>query len=303
MDVPAGNSLPNPYSDNAATNGQPTFPWRGHITCSPAPGYAGTVDKTAAAAAQVDVFFGTAAPSDFGAWNGDTISYSGPAEWSYRRMILHYAKLAVAAGGVDAFLIGSEMVALNAVRSSASAFPAVSKMVSLAADVKGIVGSGCKVGYAADWSEYANFRPDDGSNDLYFHLDPLWASASIDFVGVDNYMPLSDWRSGRLHLDAQAGAPPSSGPKLSDETTSALPRPTPETSQLHGVFVFAANSIFGLISQLPQRRSVPCQAMTSETVSTFGALDCSWSSETRKSALPMLPWRFSAMVWPKPSSR
>jgi hypothetical protein len=207
MDVPAGNSLPNPYSDNAATNGQPTFPWRGRVTCSPAPGYAGTVDKTAAAATQIDMFFGSAAPSDFGAWNGDTIPYSGSAEWSYRRFILHYAKLAVAAGGVDAFLIGSEMVALNAVRSSASSFPAVAKMVALAADVRAIVGAGCKVGYAADWSEYANLRPSDGSNDVYFHLDPLWASANIDFVGVDNYMPLSDWRSGRLHLDAEAGAP------------------------------------------------------------------------------------------------
>ncbi|CUA90595.1 Putative phage tail protein/GTA TIM-barrel-like domain [Chelatococcus sambhunathii] len=207
MDIPAGNGLTNPYSDNAAASGQPVFPWRGRITCSPAPGYAGTVDKTAAAASQIDAFFGAAAPSDFGAWNGDTIPYSGPNEWSYRRFILHYAKLAVAAGGVDAFLIGSEMVALNRVRSGASTFPAVSHMVALAADVRTIVGSSCKVGYAADWSEYANFRPDDGSNDVYFHLDPLWASANIDFVGVDNYMPLSDWRSGRLHLDAQAGVP------------------------------------------------------------------------------------------------
>lgn len=207
LDIPAGNSLPNPYSDNAATNGQAAFPWRGRITCSPAPGYVGTVDKTATASTQVDAFFGSAAPGDFGAWNGNTIPYSGLAEWSYRRMILHYAKLAVAAGGVDGFLIGSEMVALNAVRSSSSNFPAVSKMVTLAADVKGIVGSGCKVGYAANWDEYANYRPQDGSNDVYFHLDPLWSSTNIDFIGIDNYLPLSDWRSGTLHLDAQAGAP------------------------------------------------------------------------------------------------
>ena len=49
MDVPAGNDLPDPYSDHAAETGQPTFPWRGRITCSPAAGYAGSVDKTAAA--------------------------------------------------------------------------------------------------------------------------------------------------------------------------------------------------------------------------------------------------------------
>ncbi|MDD7908320.1 hypothetical protein PUV47_00170 [Pseudovibrio exalbescens] len=38
MDVPPGNTLPNPYSDNAAETGQPAFPWRGRITCSPAAG-------------------------------------------------------------------------------------------------------------------------------------------------------------------------------------------------------------------------------------------------------------------------
>src|SRR5690606_16805104 len=36
MDVPPGNTLPNPYSNNAAEAGQPAFPWRGRITCSPA---------------------------------------------------------------------------------------------------------------------------------------------------------------------------------------------------------------------------------------------------------------------------
>ncbi len=29
LDVPPGNTKPNPYSANAATSGQPTFPWRG----------------------------------------------------------------------------------------------------------------------------------------------------------------------------------------------------------------------------------------------------------------------------------
>ncbi|RJF70862.1 baseplate multidomain protein megatron [Rhodopseudomonas palustris] len=200
MDVPPGNHLPNPYSDNAAGVGQPAFPWRGRITCSPAPGFAGTVDKTATASAQVAAFFGSAAASHFGPWSGDTIAYSGPSEWSYRRMVLHLAKLAVAAGGVDAFLIGSEMIGLTTIRSGAGSFPAVDRLVTLAADVKAIVG-GCKVGYAADWTEYANYRPRDGSNDVYFHLDPLWASSAIDFIGIDNYMPLSDWRDGD-HIDA-----------------------------------------------------------------------------------------------------
>lgn len=34
LDVAPGNTKPNLYSANAATSGQPTFPWRGRITCS-----------------------------------------------------------------------------------------------------------------------------------------------------------------------------------------------------------------------------------------------------------------------------
>ncbi len=59
--------------------------------------------------------------------------------------------------------------------------------------------------YAADWSEYFGHQPGDGSGDVYFHLDPLWADANIDAVAIDNYWPLSDWRDGTAHLDYAAG--------------------------------------------------------------------------------------------------
>jgi hypothetical protein len=202
MDVPAGNSKPNPYSDNASEAGQPAFPWRGRITCSPAAGYAGTVDKTAGAAAQVAALFGTATPAMFSVV-GETVTWTGPVgEWSLRRMILHYAHLCNAAGGVDAFLIGSEMPGLTTIRSGASTYPAVQAMRDLAAAVRSILGSGTKIGYAADWSEYFGHHPSDGSGDVFFHLDPLWADPNIDFIGIDNYMPLSDWRDGFDHADA-----------------------------------------------------------------------------------------------------
>jgi len=184
MDVPPGNSLPNPYSNNAATPGQPSFPWRGRITCSPAAGFAGTVDKTAAAATQVSSFFGAATPAQF-AVSGDTVSWTGPAgDWGLRRMILHYAHLCAVAGGVDAFLIGSEMRGLTTIRSGASTYPAVQAYRDLLADVRSILGSGTKIGYAADWSEYFGHQPGDGSGDVFFHLDPLWADPEIDFVGM-----------------------------------------------------------------------------------------------------------------------
>jgi hypothetical protein len=207
MDVPPGNTLPNPYSANAATPGQPAFPWRGRITCSPAAGFAGSVDKSSASATQVSALFGAAAPDNFNV-SGESVSFTGsPSDWGLRRMVLHYAHLCAAAGGVDAFLIGTEMPGLTTIRSGASTYPAVTAFKTLAADVSSILGAGTKIGYAADWSEYFGHHPQDGSGDVYFHLDPLWSDANIDFVGIDNYLPLSDWRDGFNHVDALEGWP------------------------------------------------------------------------------------------------
>lgn len=203
MDVAAGNALPDPYG--AAE--QSAYPWRGRITPSPAAGQFGAPDKTAAAETQIAVFFGAAAPAHFGA-SGGAPNYSGPSEWSYRRFVLHYAKLASLAGGVDAFIIGSELRSLTTARDSATTFPAVAALKALAADVRTMVGSATKLTYAADWSEYGGHRPQDGSNDVFFHLDALWADANIDAVGVDWYPPLSDWRPGATHADAALAAGP-----------------------------------------------------------------------------------------------
>ena len=201
MDVPAANALPDPYGGAAQT----AYPWRGRITVAPAAGLPGSVDKTAAAAAQIAAFIGTASPANF-TTAGGAVVYSGPPEWSFRRFILHCAYLCQAAGGVDTFLIGSELRGLTTVRSAAGTYPFVAALTALAADVKSVLGAATKVTYAADWSEYFGHQPADGSHDVYFHLDPLWASGSIDAVGIDCYWPLADWRDGVSHLDAAAGA-------------------------------------------------------------------------------------------------
>jgi hypothetical protein len=200
MDVPEGNTLPNPYGGT----GQPAYPWRGRITCTPAPEEVDTADKTAACATQVAAFVGTAAPAHF-AINGETVSYSGPDEWSFRRFILHCAHLCEAAGGVDAFIMGSEMIGATTLRSSASAFPFVTALVALAADVKDVLTPGTLLTYGANWTEHPAYAPADGSGDVYFHLDPLWSSADVDAVGIDVYWPLSDWRDGEDHLDYEPG--------------------------------------------------------------------------------------------------
>lgn len=195
MEQMAGNALPNPHGPGE----QPVMPWRGRVTSSIAAGRPGSPDGTAAAAAEVDAFFGTAAIDDFRVVGG-RIEYSGPPEWSYRRFILHYAHLCALAGGIDAFLIASEMIGMTQIRGAGNSYPAVAALRSLAADVRAILGAGVKIGYASDWSEYFGHHP--GGGELFFHLDPLWADPNIDFIGIDNYMPLSDWRDGADHLDA-----------------------------------------------------------------------------------------------------
>jgi len=87
-----------------------------------------------------------------------------------------------------------------------NSFPAVTRLIALAAGVRSLLEAGTKISYATDWSEYFGYQPQDGSGDRYFHLDPLWADANIDFIGIDNYMPLSDWRDGAEHLDATHGS-------------------------------------------------------------------------------------------------
>jgi hypothetical protein len=179
MDIPAGNDLPDPLTGDS---GQPAYPWRGRITCDPAPGVAGSPDGTATAGEQVDAFF----------TGGD---------WNYRRMVLHYADIAVQAGGVDAFVIGSELRGLTRVRSSSGVYPAVDALVALAGEVREILGPDTVITYGADWTEYGSHVVDPAADEVRFPLDPLWACDAIDAVGIDYYAPLADWRDGAEHLD------------------------------------------------------------------------------------------------------
>ncbi|SPF76586.1 hypothetical protein ALP8811_01594 [Aliiroseovarius pelagivivens] len=202
MEQMEGNTLFDPWS---AQIGQPELPWRGRITTLLAPHHPGSPDGTAGAVSQVDAFFGDAQPGDFTV-TGQGVDYTGPSEFSYRRFILHYAHLCASAGGVDAFLIGSELRSLTQIRGPGNSFPVVEQLMQLAEDVRGILGAETKISYAADWSEYFGYQPQDGTGDVFFHLDPLWSHDEIDFVGIDNYMPLSDWRDGFDHADAGHGS-------------------------------------------------------------------------------------------------
>ncbi len=172
MDVPAGNGLPDPYGGAE----QAAYPWRGRVRAEDGSG----------AAAAVAAMFGTA--------DG----------WGLRRLALHYAALA-AETGADGLLIGSEMRGLTTTRDAGGGFPAVAELRTLAAECRAVVGPEVAISYAADWSEYAGVR--DGG-EVLFHLDPLWADPAIDYVGIDWYPPLGDWRAGDGGIDGAVFAGP-----------------------------------------------------------------------------------------------
>ena len=181
MDVPQGNGLSDPYGGAE----QAPYPWRGRITSNPEPEREGTPNGSAGVRGVVKAFVGSGTRANYAAF------------------IEHYARLCSAAGGVDGFVIGSEMRGLTALRDDEDRFPFVDALRSIASDTKRILGPNAIVTYAADWTEYSGVRSLDGSGDLFRHLDPLWADPAIGAVGIDNYLPLSDFRDE----DARDGGP------------------------------------------------------------------------------------------------
>lgn len=198
------------------------FPWRGRITHSP--------DKSIAAATAVADFLGSAVPANFTQDpTNKTVSYSGSAtDFTYRRMILHYANLCVVAGGVDLFLVGSELRGLETIRGPAWTkagitggdgkviwdYPFVEGLKTLADDVRGIFDAAGfakdlstlknLISYAADWSVWMGVPHKDSSpsdEGQWPHLDQLYAHSNIDLVAIDNYLPLSDWTTASDGLD------------------------------------------------------------------------------------------------------
>ncbi|HJD56074.1 MAG TPA: glycoside hydrolase TIM-barrel-like domain-containing protein [Rickettsia endosymbiont of Pyrocoelia pectoralis] len=108
----------------------------------------------------------------------------------YNNFILHYARLVK--DYVDGFIIGSELIGITSIKDSANNFPAVTELCNLARLVKEIVGNHVQVTYAADWSEYHH------TSGGWYNLDPLFASAYIDFVGIDAYFPLTSSVSSQI---------------------------------------------------------------------------------------------------------
>ena len=200
------------------------YPWRGRITASS--------DLSTAASAAVAAFLGPATPGDFTRDPvNKTVGYArARTDWTYRRMILHYANLCVLAGGVDLFVIGSELRGLEAIRGPGWTragttdggghavwdYPFISGLVTLANDVRSIfdaagltkdmTGLHNLITYSADWSSWMGWQHDGAGQ--WPHLDSLYASAAIDLVSFDNYLPLTDWTTGDGGLDVAEWSQP-----------------------------------------------------------------------------------------------
>ena len=154
-----------------------------------------------------------------------TVGYSGgPFDWTYRRMILHYANLCVIAGGVDLFVIGSELRGLETIRGPAWTkagtidgsgkatwdYPFVAGLdaacrrralgLRRAGLTKNLTTLKNLITYSADWSSWMGWQH-PGEDGQWPHLDQLWAHPNIDVVAFDNYLPLSDWTTGGGGLD------------------------------------------------------------------------------------------------------
>ncbi|MFZ0606855.1 MAG: glycoside hydrolase TIM-barrel-like domain-containing protein [Xanthobacteraceae bacterium] len=208
------------------------LPWRGNVTFAP--------DLSAAATSAVDAFLGSASAVQFTRDAANlTVAYAGPAtDFTYRRMILHYANLVVLAGGVDLFLLGSELRGLETVRGPGWTkagttggdgrvtwdYPFVDGLIQLSDAVRGVFDAASLtkdtsglhnlVSYSADWSVWMGVQH-PGANGQWPHLDQLYGHDNIDLVCFDNYLPLSDWTTGDGGLDGQnwlAPAPPGTWP-------------------------------------------------------------------------------------------
>ncbi|MGI9392459.1 MAG: baseplate multidomain protein megatron [Parvibaculales bacterium] len=179
MDIPSDNNLPHPR--NPAWT-QPAYPWRGEIE------RVSGNDREAENLAFMN--------------NG------------FSEMINHYSDLCAEAGGVDAFLIGSELRGLTKDYSPEEDAIFTDELVDMLFYMrkrlvkykeKGTISELPKISYAADWSEYGGFVPQEEPDSLYFPLDVIWAYRDIDFVAIDNYLPMSDWRDGKAHKDYLKG--------------------------------------------------------------------------------------------------
>ncbi|MBL4807834.1 MAG: glycoside hydrolase TIM-barrel-like domain-containing protein [Rhodobacteraceae bacterium] len=221
MDIPLGNGLPDPWGGIE----QSAYADRSQVTCFPAAGQPGTVDKTSATGDQVAAFFGAVAIGDFEIASGAVVFGGDDSDWGYRRFIYHCAFVAIAAGGVDNFLLGSSLAGLTQIRSDATSFPAVAEFQFMAADLRAAFDAARGDFYGSNWPDgvvHTVPNPGDGVSlpfgdygDLPLSVDWHWheyssiaraylnlTKGSYNYAGGDDgYLLNCDIYSGIIFVD------------------------------------------------------------------------------------------------------
>ena len=192
MDIAGRQRAPRSLDGAAA---QPAYPWRGRITCDPAPGQPGSPDKTSAAA-----------DADRGVRRHGRrvrLRHRRRQRRLFRpgRVVLPPLRPALrqpraAAGGVDAFLIG-----IGAARPHARALGAGALSVRRRAGRarrrrEGVLGRQPRSPMPPTGPNIsATSRPTARATSISSSIR-CGRQPHIDAVGIDDYWPLADWRDG-----------------------------------------------------------------------------------------------------------
>ena len=174
MDVPAGNALPDPIRRGRPAGLSLARP---HHLSIRRPASPARPTRPRRPAAQVAAFFGAARRRL--RVDGDTVTIPAPANGATAASSCTTPHLCAAAGGVDAFLhrLGAARPDARCATAPAS-IPFVAALVALAADVRAMLGPGDEAHLRRRLvGIFRRTSPADGSGDVHFHLDPLWASS------------------------------------------------------------------------------------------------------------------------------
>ena len=118
-------------------------------------------------------------------WRGEVTGNSSGLDnfiSKYYLFIEHYAILTK--DKIDGFVIGTELKGITKITDNNIDFPGVDRLLGLSTQIKQILPTKI-ITYAANWDEYH-------SSNGVFNMDKLWASDSIDVVGINAYFPLTD---------------------------------------------------------------------------------------------------------------
>jgi hypothetical protein len=227
-DVQTTNLLLNPYSNNGAGIGQPSYTKTDLITVNPAKGFTNTVYGTSSATGQIQSFFGSGEPpvSVIFSANGQlNVALTSTPTFNYSTFVLYYATLlstfrnTFKGISLTDFIIGKSLSGLTSVIDNVGNFAAVSALSDIATTCGALFGSEVAISYAADWDEWQGTGIESpigftAPNTRIFNMDALWVNPAISYIAINANFPTTDWRNVGNNFDGLFFDSPSSQPYI-----------------------------------------------------------------------------------------